>query len=205
MPKPHAEFCTTREAARLLGVAPRTVQLWTERGVLRAWKTPGGHRRIARASVDRLARSRPRGANGSRPAGRQRRFRLLVVEDDPTLLALFAARIARWRLPVELATATNGYDGLIRAGRRRPDLLVTDLNMPGMDGFGMVRALRASESLRDLETVVVTALDAAGIAAHGGLPRGVRVLAKPVDFAKLEALVRRRLASPRARRTARLH
>ena len=44
--------CTTREAAEALGICVRTAQLWVEQGRLRAWKTPGGHRRILRESVN---------------------------------------------------------------------------------------------------------------------------------------------------------
>lgn len=197
MAKPQAELCTACEAARPPGAARRMVRPRAERRLFGARRAAGGHRRVLRRAVKRPVRARDVDAPGP---PRPRRFRLLVVEDDPTLLALFVARVGRWRLPVELATASNGYEGLLRARRRRPDLLVTDLNMPGMDGFGMVRALRASEAFPDLRIVVVTALDAAGIAAHGGLPRGVRVLAKPLDFAKLEALVRRRIAAMRSPR-----
>ena len=49
------DVCSTREAADRLGVSLRTVQLWSEAGLLRAWKTPGGHRRILTASVDGAA------------------------------------------------------------------------------------------------------------------------------------------------------
>jgi excisionase family DNA binding protein len=59
-PDPPAEDCTTIEVARRLGLAVRSVQLMVDRGDLQAWKTPGGHRRIARASVDSwLAARRP--------------------------------------------------------------------------------------------------------------------------------------------------
>ena len=44
-------YCTTREAAELLGVSLTTAQLWVESGLLEAWKTEGGHRRIHRTSV----------------------------------------------------------------------------------------------------------------------------------------------------------
>ena len=49
-----SEDCTTLEAARLLGMSVRSVQLMVDRGELVAWKTPGGHRRIARASLEHL-------------------------------------------------------------------------------------------------------------------------------------------------------
>lgn len=51
-------FCTTREAAQLLGVSLRTAQLWVDSGILRAWKTAGGHRRVARDSIDALLRGK---------------------------------------------------------------------------------------------------------------------------------------------------
>ena len=54
-----ATFITTREAARRLGVSLRTAQLWTENGLLDAWKTEGGHRRIRAESVDRVMRQIP--------------------------------------------------------------------------------------------------------------------------------------------------
>lgn len=51
-----ASVYSTREASEILGVSLRTVQLWVDSGVLEAWKTVGGHRRISRASVEALLR-----------------------------------------------------------------------------------------------------------------------------------------------------
>ena len=51
---PSIPVCTTREAAELLGVSLRTIQLWVDNGVLEAWKTVGGHRRVSRQSIDAL-------------------------------------------------------------------------------------------------------------------------------------------------------
>lgn len=54
--------CSTRDVAQVLGLAVRSVQLMVDRGELEAWKTPGGHRRIARASVERWLAQRQAGA-----------------------------------------------------------------------------------------------------------------------------------------------
>ncbi|TXI19169.1 MAG: DNA-binding protein, partial [Roseateles sp.] len=59
------DTCSTTEAAQRLGMAVRSVQLMVDRGELQAWKTPGGHRRILRASVDAWLSSR----SGTPPAG----------------------------------------------------------------------------------------------------------------------------------------
>lgn len=194
------DVLSTREAAEQLGVALRTVQLWVESGVLPAWKTAGGHRRISRAAVERLIGERRAALSGdTRPAPLttvgEARLRVMVVEDEPELLRLFIMVIAGWDLPVDVTPASDGFEALLRVGQHCPDLLVTDLNMPGMDGFKMIESLRGvGPAYDDMEVVVVTALSEAEIEQRGGLPSQVRVLHKPVPFDELEALVRRRVA-----------
>lgn len=187
-----AEFWSTREAAGRLGVSLRTVQLWAEAGVLKAWKTAGGHRRIMRHSVEQLLRQR---AQALRPAPVDGRFRILVVEDEPDCLALYVQHIAGWDLPVDLDAAASGFDALLKIGARRPDLLITDLRMPGIDGFQMIRALRSSDSTRDLDIVVVTALSPAEVAGKGGLARDIEVFGKPLSFADLQRRVADRIGA----------
>lgn len=60
-----SQVYSTREASEILGVSLRTVQLWVDSGILEAWKTAGGHRRISRASVEALQKG---GASAGRPA-----------------------------------------------------------------------------------------------------------------------------------------
>lgn len=182
---------TTRQAAKRLGISLRTVQLWVESGTLPAWKTAGGHRRIARDAVERLVREQDRALEfGSRDA----QFRILVVEDEESLRKLYEAKLAGWDLPLEILTTSNGYEALLIIGEKRPNLLVADLSMPAMDGFRMIRTLKSSDDYRDLEIVVVTALDTTEIEDRGGLPENVRVFRKPIPFVDLEAIVRDRFA-----------
>ncbi|QDX80347.1 hypothetical protein B9N43_03145 [Denitratisoma sp. DHT3] len=54
----YQQVCSTREAADILGVSLRTVQLWVDSGILDAWKTAGGHRRVSRASIEALQKGR---------------------------------------------------------------------------------------------------------------------------------------------------
>lgn len=197
----NADVMSTRDAAERLGVALRTVQLWVESGVLPAWKTAGGHRRIAKAAVEKLMEERRLAIGGEapKPDGAQP-FKILVVEDEPDLLRLFTMVIEDWGLPIHLRTASNGFDALVRIGEQCPDLLITDLNMPGMDGFKMIHSLRSfGEGLETLEIVVVTALSPQDIENRGGMPDGVRVFIKPVPFAELEQLVRNRIPAVAAR------
>lgn len=188
----NADVLSTREAAERLGVALRTVQLWVEGGVLPAWKTAGGHRRISRAAVEKLIAERSHALAGQgHAASDNRALRVLVVEDDPDMLKLICMVMEGWDLPLQLRTATNGFDALLRIGDECPDLLLTDLNMPGMDGFKMISALQGRAQGREaLRVIVVTALTAAEIAQRGGLPESVRVFTKPLPFDDLEVLLR---------------
>ena len=189
------DLMTTREAGEALGVAVRTVQLWVESGVLPAWRTAGGHRRIARSAVDKLMAERSNVicqpvVKNEASASQDRPLKLLVVEDDADLLNLFTMVVDGWDFPVELSTAVNGFDGLIRIGQVRPDMVVTDLNMPGMDGLQMVRSLKRPDSgFEDLVLIVVTALSEGDIADRG-LPEGTLVFQKPVPFQEIEAIAR---------------
>lgn len=176
-------FCTTREAAEILGVSLRTAQLWAEAGLLEAWKTTGGHRRITRNSVERLLSRRPSGIESAPAADSS--LSILVVEDDPVVLRVYARRMARWPMNPRVATAGNGYEALVRVGLGKPDLLVTDLHMPEMDGFQMLRQLRKMSELAEITIVAVTGLDRADIEARGGIPEGIPVLPKPIPFDRL--------------------
>lgn len=185
-------LCTTFGAAKLLGVTPRTVQIWADGGILVSWKTKGGHRRITRDSIDRiLAEGLP--GHGNDSAGGNRGapapLRVLVVEDDPTFQRLYRLKLATWSLQPVVATVGNGFEALVRIGIERPDILIADLMMPDMDGFKLIQAIRAMPELDHMEIIVVSAMDAEDITAHGGLPSGIPVFHKPVPFQELESLV----------------
>ena len=191
MPDPTVEksFCTTREAAALLGVSVGTVQLWVESGLLQAWKTAGGHRRVLRDSVDRLLHKKPAPSPVDVvPAVSPRRLNVLVVEDDANLLRLYQANISRWPMAPEVTITDNAVSALLMMGRSHPDLLVTDLHMPGMDGFNMLRVLRASPEFAKTTIVVVSGLDAAEVEERGGIPPDIEILPKPIPFNRLLAI-----------------
>lgn len=172
----------------------RTAQLWCESGVLQAWKTDGGHRRINLASVEKVLVGHRPGLTAMQDGIGQ--LKVLVVEDDNVLLKLYKLRMTTWGIPVEVITASNGYEALVLTGRESPDLMIADLRMEGIDGFQMVRTLCNSPLKEGMEIVVVSGLDKADIEARGGLPAGVPVYPKPVPFDLLrgvcESLLERR-------------
>src|SRR5688572_21166330 len=92
-------------------------------------------------------------ARSDDPAGR--RSRLLVVEDDARMRRVLEMLLSdRW----DVEAVSNGRDALERAQQGAPDLVLTDLVLPGMDGFELTRALRAAPGTRTLPIVVLSGL-----------------------------------------------
>jgi len=189
---PDGQFVTTQEAARLLGVSVRTIQLWVENGALHAWKTAGGHRRIARASVEEL-RHQQREVIATVTGLKV--LKVLVVEDNPVYLELYRMKIESWQLAAAVTTAKNGFEGLLAIGAIKAEVMITDLPLVGLNGFMMIRALQQWSP--DLQIVVVTDLSDDDIARAGGLPQSVPVLKQPIAFDVLEGLLRARLGARR--------
>ena len=176
---------TTREAAKLLDVSLRTVQLWVENGSLSAWRTPGGHRRVRADSLDAMLATRGE-TEAPVPA---REISVLIVEDDKALSRLYEATISGWGIPVRIEIARDGFDALIRLGRHKPDIIIADISMPGMDGIAMLQKIRADRDSNDVEIIVVTGLDSEQIQRRGGVPDGVAVFLKPAPFALIQAKI----------------
>lgn len=192
---PH-DYLTTREAAELLGVALRTVQLWVEAGTLSAWKTAGGHRRITRESVSKLLEQKAAvGLPSGVPHSEPKLYQILVVDDDATAREIMVTVIRSWNLPVVVTTAEDGFAALLRIGESRPDLLLTDLVMPGMDGYRMIRHLRAMPESHLIDVIAVSGQDRDDVARSGLLPPDVPLLRKPVPFDELHVLIRGRVAA----------
>src|SRR5262249_6159783 len=82
---------------------------------------------------------------------------ILVVDDDPDTLALHARLIQEQLTECRVLRARNGREALAHMEQTRPNLVLLDLMMPELDGFGVLEAMRACESTRDVPVVVLTA------------------------------------------------
>ena len=122
-------------------------------------------------------------------AEKTRYLKVLVVEDDVAMLEVFKSAVDGWTLPVDCSLMSSAMEALIDINTIRPDLLITDLNMPGVDGFELLRTLRANPSFSSLVLVAMTGLSLAEIAERGGLPEQVVTIQKPVDMRWLQGFI----------------
>ncbi len=188
MPDKTKEYLTTRQAAGMLDVAVSTVQQWANEGLLKAWTTGGGHRRIVRSSIEEMLNERMEAQGKS-----SQQFSVVVVEDSAQQLRMYEKQFRRWYTDINVVTAKDGYEGLIKIGQTLPSIIITDLKMPNMDGFQMITALKQMPELSSCTIIVVTGLTKEEVEEHGGLPEGVELYIKPISFDKLENIFREKL------------
>ncbi|WP_332878462.1 response regulator [Massilia sp. S19_KUP03_FR1] len=189
MPSP--DVCTTQKAAEILGVSVTSVQQLVESGVIEAWKTKGGHRRIPLAAVQAYmgatsghVRTALSHHNGAAPAS------ILVVEDNPMQRALYDKQIGSWALPAVVRFCETGYQALIEIARDKPDILLADIVMEGIDGYEVIRTILADPVLANMNIAMLSSLTPEQLAERGGVPPGVVFFAKPVNYDELRGYLR---------------
>lgn len=176
-------FITTTEACELLGVSKTVIKRMADSGELETWKTPGGHRRLKRESVLRMMQEQNIPVTGSKVLS------LLVIDDDPTTHQVIKSFAKANSFKCEVATATDGYEGLLQAGQGVFDLILVDLNMPNLDGYGAVSAMKGLENTESSTIMVITAEIPENI-KRNKLPEDVVVLHKPLQQDVLRAFMK---------------
>lgn len=161
------------DLARRLGVSFATVNAW-ERG--RSLPRPGH-----RAAIDAFAAQ----------IGIQQGFTVLVVDDDRTSCVVAAGMLAGSAHAVETHTVSNGIDGLLMCGSLRPDLVLLDILMPGIDGFAVASQLHDITGLEHVALVFVTASEDERILARARQASQCPVLRKPLTPAAVHGVLDR--------------
>lgn len=181
----------------MLGVSLRTVQLWVEAGVLSAWKTQGGHRRVSLESVEKVLAERDVISNLkwntrqkiSPSQVQANTLKVLIAEDNEVYRDLLEFYFKNLEIPVDMTFVADGFECLISLGKQVPDIVMTDLNMPKISGFDMIRHLAADDAYDNVEIIALTGLTQVDINEKGGLPARVKVFFKPFSFKQLELIV----------------
>lgn len=183
----------------MLGMAVRSVQLMVDRNELEAWKTPGGHRRISRASVEGWISShghsgadaagitagtgaastgaaKPHSAHPKATSGAKQ---ILLIEDSIHFQNLVGLIVQQHFPNVVLHVANDGIAGLAMYGQTQPDVLIVDILLPGIDGATLITALRSQPQFARSHLIVVTSLDAEQREQYAFALQGVKVIHKP--------------------------
>ena len=132
------------------------------------------------------------------------RERIFVAEDDPPILELLVARleIAGYRV----ASASDGASALRLILANPPALVILDVNMPSLDGFGVLRAMRGNAACAGTPVLMLTARKSAADVRLARDLGASEYLAKPFEdrqlLARVQRLLQSRRTSPLAARSA---
>jgi len=113
--------------------------------------------------------------------------RLLVVDDEPNLLRAVAACLRREGY--EVTTARSGREALVRLAQTVPDLIVSDIRMPGMDGYQLARQIHASARTALVPIIFLTAKDETADRIEGFRAGVDAYLTKPFEPGELMAVI----------------
>ena len=185
---------TTFAVASLLEVDPGSVVNWIDEGMLKAHRTPGGHRRVAPG--DLLTFLREHGM----PIPRQLQdapVRVVVVDDEPDMASMVARAIGDAHPEYEITEANDGFQAGAVIATSCPDVVVLDLRMPGMDGFEVCRMIKSREDTRHAAVIAITAYPSED-SEREVLDCGASLcLNKPLDLSALVAQVEEAVARVR--------
>jgi excisionase family DNA binding protein len=146
-------FYTTFEISDIIGVNPTTVQNWVKGKKLKAFQTPGGHRRIKHEDLmgfmkefgipipDALFQAPPL---------------IMMVDDEAAILDILDNLMHTTEQDVRVVKAQNGVDALLMIGENKPDLLILDIMLPGMNGFEVCRKLKSNPNTQAIKIVAIS-------------------------------------------------
>ena len=173
---------TTHDISRLLQVDPSTVSKWIDRGILVAFRTPGGHRRVRAGDLRSflIAHEMPVPEELGSSA-----VRLLVVDDEKPVLDAIKRAFKAHSHQVELTTTTSGVEALLLVTEIKPHGLLIDLNMPEVDGFEVCRRIKARKNLEGVRLITMTGRHSQETVEQSLRAGAVACIAKPVDVAQV--------------------
>lgn len=126
-------------------------------------------------------------------------YTILVVDDIPANVLLLKVMLELEGYKV--LTASNGEEAFIKVGEHKPDLILLDILMPGMDGFELTRKLKKMPAYEDIPIIFLTALDSPSEVAEGFKVGGHDFVSKPFNKIELLARVKHQVSLIEAKRT----
>lgn len=179
-----AKNLSTFVIAQMLHVDPGSVANWIDQGLLQAHRTPGGHRRVLAADLVVFLREHKIPIPDELDASP---VRVLVVDDEPAIAQLVSRTIKAAHAEYETHQANDGFQAGRMLATVKPNVVVLDLRMPGMDGFEVCKLIKGQPETKHIHVIAITAYPSAENEQRI-LQCGARVcLSKPLDMDQLLA------------------
>lgn len=171
------------QAAQICRVTPRTINNWIRAGKLKAYATPGGHFRIWPADLREFLEANKMDIEfeftGVHPK------RILVIDDDEAYAEMIREVLRDKIEGCEVTISRDGYEALILLGEFKPELVVLDLMMPGIDGFKVLELIASRKVNYPVKVLVLSGNLSSAAVERLKRSRADHWLSKPVSVAEL--------------------
>ncbi len=146
-------FFTTFEISQICGVNPTTVQNWVKGNKLRAFQTPGGHRRVRREDLlsfmNEFGMPIPPTLSMNSPM-------VMLVDDETDILEMLEGVMTSGDEEIKIVKARSGVEALLLIGENKPSLLILDIMMPGMNGYEVCQKLKSNPGTQKIKIIAIT-------------------------------------------------
>jgi excisionase family DNA binding protein len=179
------DLFTIPQAAKICSVCRTTMWRWVKSGKLEAFLTPGGQFKIREGDLTSFIQKRMKHLP---VAAFSRGTKILIVDDDPAILKLLNKMLSSSGYRREVAS--DGFEAGTKIMQFKPDLIILDLLMPGMDGFEVCKQIKENSNTSHIKILIFTGFDSkenkerimrAGADGYLVKPAGKSVLLKSVN------------------------
>jgi excisionase family DNA binding protein len=171
------------QTAQICRVTTRTINNWIRAGKLKAYSTPGGHFRIWPSDLRKFLKAHSMDINFE--FGGEHPRRILIIDDDESYAGMIQEVLRDKIDNCDLKISHDGYEALILVGEFKPELVVLDLMMPGIDGFKVLELIANRKVNYSLKVLVLSGNLSPAAIERLKKSRADQWLAKPVSAAEL--------------------
>jgi excisionase family DNA binding protein len=177
------------EVARVCGVVNQTAINWIKNGHLKAFQTPGGQYRVYAEELAAFLTDRGMRVPADLASGAEvqpERNLVLIVDDDPQINTVIMRYLLKHDPSRRILQAFDGFEAGRLIAERRPESVILDIGLPGIDGHGLCRRIKDDTGLARPVIVAISGLDKATDGAAILEEGADAFFPKPLDLERLE-------------------
>lgn len=148
------DFYTIPQAANICAVCRTTMWRWVKSGKLKSFLTPGGRHTIRKEDLKAFINDRMQHLP---IAESSQKNKILIVDDDPAIQKLLNKMLSNNGYSIEIAS--DGFEAGFKTIQFKPDLMILDLFMPGMDGFEVCKQIKNNSTTSHIKIIAFTGYD----------------------------------------------
>ena len=189
--KDKKSYLTTGEIAEILHVSRVTVYHWVKSGKLKAARIHQGKHRVSRNDFVKFLKQHGLENQAAVVIPTTPTIKILVVDDEPEIVKIIKTFLGKANPHYHLVGTTSGFEAGHFISSFRPDIVILDLVMPGVDGFSVCRKIKSDPHTRNTRIIAVTAHSSEENLKKIRKEGADAILTKPFDYQKLLSSVKK--------------